>query len=259
VVLAVTVRTRPFAILRLMVELVMVAAIVLLAAGRYRGPCAPPRVIFSVPTRERIVALTYDDGPHPVFTPEILKVLAKHHVKATFFMIGERMESYPAVVKQVVAGGNEIGNHTYTHPHNIELDTNPQVIRELDRCEEVIERMTGKRTKLFRPPLGLRDGAVLQIAGEEDYRTILWTVSADHHDAPTPRDMAQRVLRHIRPGAIILAHDGTYPMRWKDVAATSLIIEELEKRGYRFVTVSEMLDTQVSRPSACSQPAATPK
>jgi peptidoglycan/xylan/chitin deacetylase (PgdA/CDA1 family) len=188
-----------------------------------------------------VVALTYDDGPHPIYTPQLLDILDRYNVKATFFMVGKSMEEYPDIVRDAVKRGHVIGNHTFTHPHNIELDTQAQMIRELDSCEQVIERLTGGRAHLFRPPRGLVDGSVFTIANEEGYKTILWTVCADHHDAPTPELMAQRVLRHARPGAIILAHDGSFPTRWKDVAATPLLIEGLRKRGYRFVTVPQLL------------------
>jgi peptidoglycan-N-acetylglucosamine deacetylase len=198
-------------------------------------------VVHRVPTTEKVVALTYDDGPHPVYTPQILDILDKYHVKATFFMIGQQMERYPEIVKAVLKRGHVIANHTYTHPHNIEADTSAQVIRELELCEQVIERVTGKRAHLFRPPRGLVDSTVITIAQEEGYRTILWTVSADHHDAPTPQLMAQRVFHLIRPGGIILAHDGTFRTRWKDVQATPLIIESLQQEGYRFLTVPELL------------------
>jgi peptidoglycan/xylan/chitin deacetylase (PgdA/CDA1 family) len=198
-------------------------------------------VVHSVPTNEKVVALTYDDGPHPVYTRQILDILDKYHVKATFFMIGRLMEQYPDIVNDVLKRGHVIANHTYTHPGNIESDTSAQVIRELEQCEQVIERMTGRRANFFRPPRGLIDSTVFSIAQDEGYQTILWTVSADHHDAPTPELMAQRVLKLNRPGGIILAHDGTFPTRWKDVAATPLIIEGLKKQGYRFVTIPELL------------------
>jgi peptidoglycan/xylan/chitin deacetylase (PgdA/CDA1 family) len=201
----------------------------------------PAAVVYRVPTSEKIVALTFDDGPHPTFTPELLEILERYHVKATFFMIGRRMEQYPDLVRAVLSHGHAIGNHSYTHPSDLRADTRAQVVRELEACERVIERLSGRRNHLFRPPRGLIDGTVFTIAEEEGYRTILWTVSADHHDAPTPQQMARRVLEHIRPGGVILAHDGTFCTRWKDVAATPLIIEALQKRGYRFVTVPELL------------------
>ena len=235
-------RLRRIGIIRTIFELALVGAIVVLAATRP----APARLgrqdaICVGHTRQKVVALTYDDGPHPIYTPQILDILDRYGVKATFFMVGKSMEQYPDIVRDVIKRGHVVGNHTYTHPHNIELDTQAQVIRELDGCEQVIERITGQRAHLFRPPRGLVDGSVFTIANEEGYKTVLWTVCADHHDAPTPELMAKRVLKHVRPGAIILAHDGSFATRWKDVAATPLIIRELKKRGYRFVTVPQLL------------------
>jgi len=233
---------KPLRLLRLLLELGLVAMIILLitrpASREVRWRAS---VVYRVPTKEKVVALTFDDGPHPQFTPEVLNLLAQYHVKATFFMIGKRMEQYPEIVREVAKQGHIIANHTYTHPHDIELDTRGQVKRELEGCEQVIERLTGKRAHLFRPPRGLIDSTVFMVAEEEGYRTILWTVSADHHDAPTPQLMAKRVLQHIRPGGIILAHDGTFCTRWKDVAATPLIIEELRRQGYWFVIIPELL------------------
>jgi len=140
-----------------------------------------------------------------------------------------------------VEAGHAIGNHTFSHPENIEALNEVQIVRELDRCEALIESFTGERTYLFRPPRGLVDGRVYMIASEAGYRTVLWTVCADHHDAPTPQLMVQRVLKRIRPGGIILAHDGRFGIRWKDVQATPLIIDSLRKEGYHFVTVPELI------------------
>lgn len=199
------------------------------------------KVVYSIPTQQKLVALTFDDGPDPRFTPQILDELEKKRVRATFFMVGQEMEKHPDIVKRAISQGNVIANHTYTHPHDIEADTRAQTIRELEKCEETIESFTGKRAHLFRPPRGLVDGSVFQIAEDEGYKTTLWTVCADHHDAPTPELMAKRVLDHIRPGAIILVHDGRLNSRWKDVKATPLIIDELTRRGYRFVTLPELM------------------
>jgi len=233
---------RRIGVARTIFELCLVVAIALLVVSRPQdGTRWREHVVNYVPTEDKVVALTFDDGPNPTFTPRLLDILDKYDVKATFFMIGKYMDKYPEIASDVVRRGHVIGNHTYTHPRNIELDTQAQVIRELDKCEEAIERITGKRGHLFRPPRGLIDGSVFTIASEEGYTTVLWSVCADHHDAPTPELMADRVLANNRPGGIILAHDGETGIRWKDVAATPLIIEELRKRGYRFVTVPELL------------------
>ncbi len=210
---------------------------------------APAGVIRTVDVPEKVVALTYDDGPHPTFTPEILRILDKYGVKATFFIVGSRAEQYPQILKDIVAKGHAIGNHTYSHPANLELETRDQVINELIKCEQVLWRIAGKRTNLFRPPKGLVNESVVKTAAEGGYKTVLWTVSAYHHDARTPEEMAKRVLSQVKPGCIILAHDGIYPMRWRDVAATPLIIEELRRQGYRFVTVPELLQMQRTAPT----------
>ena len=106
-------------------------------------------VISRVKTSEKVVALTFDDGPHPVYTPAILDILKKKHVKATFFMIGRRMEQHPDIVRRAVEEGHQIANHTYTHPRNIRADTSSQIVTELEKCEAVIERLTGRRAYLF--------------------------------------------------------------------------------------------------------------
>lgn len=236
---------RRIGVARALFELVLVVTIVFLATNRFGpGMLWREHIVFSAPVRQKVVALTFDDGPSAKFTPRILDILDKYHVKATFFLIGKNMEAHPEIVREIVRRGHAIGNHTYTHPWNIERDTQAEMIGELDRCEQIIERMTGGRAHLFRPPRGMVDGSVYTIAREEGYETVLWSVCADHHDAPTPRMMADRVLRRNRPGAIILAHDSDMSIRWKDVAATPLIIEGLRRRGYRFVTVPELLKMQ---------------
>lgn len=233
---------RRVGVARTLFEICLVAGIVLLVVSRPQdGTRWRDHVIGCVPTREKVVALTIDDGPHPVFTPKLLDIFDRYHVKATFFMIGKRMDAYPNIVRDVIGRGHAIGNHTYTHPRNIELDTEAQVIRELESCEQAIERLTGHRAHLFRPPRGLIDGTVFTIASEEGYTTVLWSICADHHDAPTPALMAKRVIDNIKSGGIILLHDGETGIRWKDVSAARFIIEGLRKRGYRFVTVPELL------------------
>lgn len=235
-------RLRRIGVVRTISELVLVGAIVLIAATRpspavmWRG-----KVVYRVATREKVVALTFDDGPYPVYTQQILDILDQCHVKATFFMIGKNMETHPEIVRDVVKRGHVIGNHTYDHPKNLELGTQAQVVRELDSCEQVIERLTGSRAHLFRPPRGLIDGGVLMIADAEGYCTVLWSVCVDHRAAATPELMAQRVLERNVRGAIVLVHDGGCFTRWKDVAVTPILIERFRKRGYRFVTVPELL------------------
>lgn len=201
-------------------------------------------VVCGVPTDDKVVALTFDDGPHPIFTPELLKLLDKYHVKATFFMVGRLIEKRPDIAKAVAKAGHVVANHTYSHPRNIEVLPQWRIAQEIDKCEAVIQKVVGQHPHLFRPPRGLVNGTVLTVANDKDYKTVLWTVCADHHDAPTPDLMAKRVLSQIGPGGIVLAHDGSQDFRWKDVSATKIIIEALLKQGYKFVTLPELLQAK---------------
>lgn len=214
-----------------------------LAFRRYASAMAVSRIN----TSQKVVALTFDDGPHPVYTPEILKILARYHIHATFFMIGRRVRMYPQVAREVAEAGDVIGNHTYTHPSANAPMSKARLIWELARCRREIERVTHERPDLFRPPKGYIDRAVLATAAGEGYKTILWSVCTYHHWGREPRQMAEYTLSHVRPGSIILAHDGMYPMRWREVAAAPVIIRGLLKRGYRFVTIPELLKIGAER------------
>jgi len=205
---------------------------------------ARPGVTSRADTSRKVVVLTFDDGPHPVFTPAILEILDQYQVKATFFMIGNRMEKYPGLVREVYERGHEIANHTYTHPND--LRTLPMVTlnSELDRTNELIRQTTGKECTLFRPPRGILNNRLVEEISCQGYGIYLWTVSADNRNAPTPELMCARVEKNIQPGGIILLHDGRIPSRIKDVAATRLIIKRLTARGYRFVTLTELIEAE---------------
>lgn len=206
------------------------------------APTHYPQVLRSIQTQQKVVALTYDDGPDPRFTPTLLEELDKCGVKATFFMIGQRMEMYPGLVQEVLKRGNVIGNHTYTHPQSYQIGLPSEAAWEITVGMQTIERASHKPVTLFRPPRGFLTAPMLTLAEESGLTTVLWSISADNHLAKTPQKMADRVLNNIQPGGIILAHDGTFASRWRDVAATPLIIEGLKKRGYRFVTVPELIE-----------------
>ena len=228
---------------RMIVICVLVALVAVVAPVQlHRGLREIPPPVRSVPTREKLVAITYDDGPHPVYTPELLRILRDCRVKATFFMIGTRMQRWPWIVEQAAADGQVIANHTYSHPRYLSRDTHAQIVREIRDGQKVIEQLAHQRYLVFRPPKGFLGNGVLRTADLMGYTVVLWSVSAYQHDTTrTPEQMAQRVLRLVRPGSIILMHDGRFPMRWRDVRATPLIIRALKKRGYRFVTVPELL------------------
>lgn len=189
---------------------------------------------------EKIVALTYDDGPHPIYTPQILDILDQYQAKATFFMIGSRMEEYPDIVKEVSARGHLIANHTYTHPYNLRTLSAKELKWEIDQCQLSMQRIAGQNTYLFRPPRGILNSQIIKILQKKGYTIVLWGICTHNYKAPTPEMMAARVINDAHPGLIVLLHDGRTDFRWKEVVATRLIVENLSQQGYHFVTLEEL-------------------
>lgn len=190
-------------------------------------------------TKEKIVALTIDDGPDPQFTPIVLNILKRYQVPATFFVIGQSCEKYPEIMERVLTEGHEIENHTYSHPDlskaNI-LETEDEIIKN----QAVIERLTNKKPHYLRPPKRLFTNNTVEAAKANGYGIILWTVCVENHAAPTASDMADRVIGKAAPGTIILAHDGRLD-RSRTMEALPLIIEGYQKKGYRFVRLDELI------------------
>lgn len=184
----------------------------------------------------RRVALTFDDGPHPNFTPRLLAYLRQYRVKATFFMVGTQVETFPELARAIVAAGHEPANHTYSHP-NLEGLGPVGVQQELLRCEIALRRATGKTPVLFRPPGGRYNGAVRTAIGEIGYRTVLWSSNIMSPKSTDPAEVARAMMAEIKDGTIVLLHNG-YDYTGQ---VLPLLLPELAKRGYRFVTVSELL------------------
>jgi peptidoglycan/xylan/chitin deacetylase (PgdA/CDA1 family) len=212
------------------------------------------RTITQGPTNERVVALTYDDGPNPPYTSRILDVLEQEHVHATFFLVGRAVRVYPAVVQREVRDGDAVGNHTWDHRHLILLPRS-QVRASLQQTEDAIYAAAHTRTHLMRPPFGARDWIVMQAARRLGYTVVMWSVPlARDWEYPPPRVIAQRVLPHVSDGSIIVLHDGNRGQlcaakhlsphvcdRSSDIEATRLIVESLKAQGYRFVTIPELI------------------
>lgn len=203
----------------------------------------PAEIIWRVQTTQKVVALTLDDGPDPKYTPTVLKIAKDKGVKLTFFLIGKMIQAHPELARQEVADGHVLGNHTWDHPV-MKGSGETQDIDEIERCEAEIEKIAHERTHLFRPPKGMWDGEVFLAAEAHGYSMILWTVTVEHQSAKTPEAMARRVIDMIQPGMIILAHDGEPGHaldRRNTMKALPIIIDALHKKGYRFVTIPELL------------------
>lgn len=212
------------------------------------------KTLVSGPPGQRIVALTYDDGPNPPYTQHILDVLDREHVHATFFLVGRAVAAYPSVVRREVLSGDAVGNHTWDHRHLIVMSA-AQIRATLNKTDAAIFAASGVHTHLMRPPFGSRDWLVLDQARKLGYTPVMWSVPlARDWEYPPASVIAARILAYVRDGSIIVLHDGNRGMlcgpshaaaracdRSSDIEATRLIVEALKKRGYRFVTVPELL------------------
>jgi peptidoglycan/xylan/chitin deacetylase (PgdA/CDA1 family) len=194
----------------------------------------------------RRLALTYDDGPNDPHTLHLLDVLARHNVRATFFMIGSFVEQCPDIARAVAAGGHTIGNHTTTHP-NLIFRHHRVVGRELESCEHALDNAGVAHSNLFRPPYGGRTPTVLRTARRMGLEPVMWSVTAWDWDPHPAEKIAQVVHRQVRGGDVILLHDGGHERIGADrsatVRATDLILERYLGEGYEFVTIPEMMST----------------
>lgn len=187
----------------------------------------------------KYVALTFDDGPHPNVTPEVLQTLKEHDIKATFFMLGSQVEKYPETAAQVAREGHEIGNHTYHHP-NLRKQTYAEMMEEVRKTNEKIELATGVTPELFRPPYGIYTNEVLDYAGTSGYSMVLWSVDSLDWKHRNAEAIHRIVTQQIVNESIVLLHD----IHATTAEALPALIQSLQKEGYSFLTVSELLAIQ---------------
>ncbi len=192
--------------------------------------------------QERTLALTFDDGPHPVFTPRLLAILRRYHVKATFFVVGKMAQQHPELVRAEVAAGHLIGNHTFHHV-NLTRIPDSEVRNEWLACQLVVKGITGQTMRYDRPPGGDWDASVVREAERLGLTTVLWTDDPGDYASPGDRKIETRVLDRINNGGIILLHDGIQ----QTLDVLPQIIEHLQSHGYRFVTVDQMRAERVAR------------
>jgi peptidoglycan-N-acetylglucosamine deacetylase len=190
------------------------------------------------------VALTYDDGPNDRHTMNLLEVLAKHNVRATFFMIGRFVQQRPEIARAVAQAGHVIGNHTFTHPRLI-FKSAAQTRTELADCHQALEDAIGAHSNLFRPPFGGRRPATLRMARELGLQTVMWNVTGYDWKGLSAAMIEKKIVRQMRGGDVILLHDGGHHAmgadRTQTVIAADRFIARHKMEGYEFVTICEMM------------------
>ncbi len=199
----------------------------------------------------RRLALTFDDGPNDPHTLQLLDVLDREGVRATFFMLGRFVAERPDIARRVYEAGHAVGNHTYSHP-NLIFCRGRHIRREISDCAKAIEDAIGDTTRLFRPPHGGRTPVTLLEIRRAGYEPVMWTVSGWDWNPKSPGQIAGTVEKQIRGGDLILLHDGGHERLGVDRSATvhavEMLIRRCRQQGYEFVSVPEMIDGTGPRP-----------
>ncbi len=190
-----------------------------------------------VATEQPLVAMTFDDGPHHSLTPRLLDILRARNIRATFYVIGNRVVRQPQLMQRIAAEGHEIGNHTWRHPQLSALG-NTSVLRELDRTSQAVYEAVGRPPVTMRPPYGsITNRQRLMVHQERNMPTVLWSVDPEDWRRPGSSVVARRIVNRAHSGAVILAHDIHSPT----VRAMPAALDGLIARGFRFATVSELI------------------
>ncbi|MFE5898301.1 MULTISPECIES: polysaccharide deacetylase family protein [unclassified Streptomyces] len=184
------------------------------------------------------VALTFDDGPDPVFTRQVLEILDRYGARATFFCVGHHVAALPDEVRRIVAGGHGLGNHSWSHPFLFDL-TPEQLREQIDRTTEELDRVAGAAPAWFRPPYGALSPEVLAVLAEHPATLTMWDVDARDWSRPGPGQIAKTVLEGVGPGSVVLMHEGAGD-RSQTVAALPAIVEGLLERGLEPVALDEL-------------------
>lgn len=207
-------------------------------------PTVPPagaKISYSqVNITEKVVAMTFDDGPHPSLTPKLLDILKDRNIKCTFFVIGKQVKMYPAIMRRMIAEGHEVANHTWTHA-SLTSRSDEQIRSELKQSEDALVEVANYRPQLIRPPYGAINTRIKQLMFSEfGYSTIMWSVDPQDWRRPGVSVVRSRLVNGAHPGAIMLAHDIHPPT----IEAMPGMFDELLAKGYQFVTVSQLLNME---------------
>lgn len=206
---------------------------------------AKPVTIWCGPSSEHEVAITFDDGPSPVYTPQILALLKKYNAKATFFVLGRKVEQYPEVIKAMEQDGHEIGNHTFDHPRLTET-AKRKCERELERTRLDLDLLgCGNQPHLVRPPYSAYDKQLTTYLTHTNRELVLWSLDSGDWRGLDADTIVHNVLDRVKNGSIIIFHDSDEKDeadRRPTIEALKVILPALQQRGYRMVTISDLAD-----------------
>jgi len=194
----------------------------------------------SADTTDKIIALSFDDGPHPEYTPQVLALLAKYEATATFFVIGKHIHGNESLLEQIITEGHSIGNHSYSHSFFIDFKNVQGFKNELNQTSDLVFNVIGKRMTLFRPPYGVTTPNLAKAAKLLDYRIIGWNIRSLDTTKDSVEVITQRVQSQIKSGAIILLHDTSH----KTIQVLERTLNFAQQQGYKMVGIDNMLEIE---------------
>ena len=194
--------------------------------------------IHSGKSNEQKIALTFDDGPHPVYTPMVLELLEKYHAKATFFCIGKNVQENPEVLKEILEKGHTIGNHSFTHSNFIGFNGKRSWLNELKKTDAEIEKATGIRPKFFRPPFGVTTPHLADALRKSGHLSIGWNIRTYDTVLKSPEKIVQNILKQINPNSIVLLHDRHEII----LPILEQLLPILARQNFESVTINELID-----------------
>ena len=222
---------------------------------RFLWPQVSGEAVFCVQTADPVMALTFDDGPHPTYTPAILDALEEYAAQATFFAIGRHLQQHPQVAQRVVAQGHELANHTFSHP-DLNRRLGPGIEQEIQRTEDLLTPMIDSLPSYFRPPYGHANLIVMQTLKAMGRPIFLWDIDLLDWSSLSVDQMMTMLAEQVHPGAIVLMHDSSpnsdgspRTSRQKTVELVRQILATYTAQGYRFVTLSDLLARGAAQPS----------
>ncbi len=201
------------------------------------------KAICSAETNEKIIALTFDDGPHKEYTTQVLSALKEFEAKATFFVIGKNIRENEHIIRQIDAEGHTIGNHTYSHSFFIDFKSKKEFKEELNRTSDEVSKITRKRLSLFRPPYGVTTPNLASASKDLDYVIVGWNVRTMDTTNDTEEKIFERVQQQMKSGAIILFHDTSE----KTVRVLKRTLQLAKENGYEIVGVDKIIELNTNK------------
>lgn len=193
-------------------------------------------------TKQNTIAITFDDGPNPEFTPKTLELLQKYNAKATFFCIGKNVEKHPEIIQKIIAEGHQIGNHSYAHSNNYGFLSTKKIIADITKAQECIKKITETENQLFRPPFGVSNPNIAKAIKKIHLQPIGWSIRSYDTIAKEPKKVFKKIISKLKKGDIILLHDTST----LSISVLEQLLRWLQENSIESVSINQLLNSNTN-------------